>query len=621
MTLVDRWGKRALLSMAALVTMGVASPMITRSHEAVTGWLVGPPIRISAAESGTYWWAHMDISPTRAGTIIVCGTRTIPGRNAAEGYVYLTTDYGRTWRQVLTDSSTAWVSEESCAFGPDDKVYFVASSSAVFHGLAHHDLGRSQLYNSSDAGLTWHVMTTWPFIDYTSTAVDLGHGARSGQVYVFANNVETNDPASGPGVLTLPPGNTAFTSPVLVAKDGEPGPLFSATPMGSVVLDDGAALAVFLTDRSSAPGPEPWREKNATRQRVEVVRSKDGGRTLGATIGVSDLQPFSQIGEPALAVDRSPGQHHGRIYVSWAQNSAKHVQVVLATSDDDGITWRRRQVETLPDLATSLGGGSYPGMTPPTVAVNRDGVVGLFWVEHQGRCPRFAGSRNGGDAFDSSVPVTPCDLATSSDISWYEHYLFTWPESEANRQGARRDESRVGIRIQMNVESLVPTSMVADNQGSFHPIWLAMRQGGSQLWTTTIAVSGQQREKEVLDEKLTDITGSVALEFTNNQFDPRTGTFSVDVMLVNRSTIALPGPFLLQPMRIRSSLGRVVHGNVAPAESATCRLTPDSYLANESILPPQGRGTPVRISVALRDIPRTDSGEIEILLRVCGPRG
>jgi len=618
---VERWGKHVLFSMGVLVTLGVASPLSVRSQEAVTNWLVGPPTRISAAESGTYWWAQMDISPTRAGTIIVCGTRTIPGRNAAEGYVFLTTDYGRTWRQVLTDSSTAWVSEESCAFGPDDEAYFVTSSSAVFHGLAHHDLGRSQLYSSKDDGLTWHVMTTSPFVDYSSTAVDLGHSTRNGQLYVFANDVETNNPGSGPGVLTIPPGNTTFAPPVLIPKGGEPGPFFSVAPTGSVVLGDGTALAVFLTERSSAPGPEPWREKNATRQRVEVVQSDDGGRTLGTAIGVSDLQPFSQIGEPTVAVDRSPSRHHGRIYVSWAQNSAKHVRVMLATSDDRGTTWRRRQVETLPDLATPLGGGSYPGMTPPAVAVNRDGIVGLFWLEHQGRCPRFAGSRDGGDAFDSSVPVTPCDLEDSSDISWYEHYLFTWPESEANRQGAQRDESRVGIRIQMNVQSLVPTSMVADNQGSFHPIWLAMRQGGSQLWTTTIAVSGQQREKEVLAEKLIDITGSVALEFTNNQFDARTGTFSVDVVLVNRSTTALPGPFLLQPVRIRSSLGRVVHGNVSSAESATCRVTPGSYVANEGVLPPEGRGTPVRVSVRLRDIRRTDSGEIEILMRVCGPRG
>jgi hypothetical protein len=92
-------------------------------------------------------------------------------------------------------------------------------------------------------------------------------------------------------------------------------------------------------------------------------------------------------------------------------------------------------------------------------------------------------------------------------------------------------------------------------------------------------------------------------------------------VLVNRSTTALPGPFLLQPVRIRSSLGRVVHGNVSSAESATCRVTPGSYVANEGVLPPEGRGTPVRVSVRLRDIRRTDSGEIEILMRVCGPRG
>ena len=585
--------------------------------------LVAQPVQISGFESGTYWWAHMDASLSKPGTIMVCGTRTIPERNAAEGFVYVSTDFGKTWRQTLVDASTAWVSEQSCAFGPNRKAYFVSSSSVFFHGLPHHNLGRSRLYSSLDDGSTWQAGAEWPFLDYSSTAVGTSEAFSEDPVYVFANDVDTHDPASGPGLLTVTPSKGYAIHSVTLARNGQRGQLISAAPTGSIVLDDGTVAGVFLATRSAEPGPRPWTKKASVRQRIEVVVSHDGGHSLESPAGISLQKRLSQLSEPTIAVDRSSGPHYGRLYVAWAENSAAHIAIRLGTSDDGGLTWHQRLVETLPDRPRQLGLGSSPGLTPPAVAVSHDGTVGIFWIEREGLCPYFAFSRNGGDSFGPKVQIESCDSPphSSSGPGWYGHYLFTWPASEANEQGAQRDESRVGLRIEMRVRSLTPTSMVADDRGDFHPMWLALRAGGSQLWTTVIAVSrhSTHAHKGPLPG-LVDISPSVALEFTNNEFDPTRKTFSVDVRLVNRGSAALAGPLLLRPLRVTSSLGGVDPRDPALESAAPCQWTAHSSVIDLESLAPGERTNPVRVSVTLRDVRQTDRGEIGVSLRVCGRR-
>ncbi len=583
--------------------------------------IAGKPVPINGFETGTYGWAHMDASPSKPGTIMVCGMRTIPSRNAAEGYIYLSADYGETWRQVFVDASTAWVSEESCAFGPDGQAYFLSSSSAMFHGLPHHNLGRSRLYGSSDDGSTWSVMSERPFVDYSSIAVERTPTASRPRVYVFGNDIDTTDPTSGPGLLTIDPeaDNSDAVHSVLLEKREPLGQVFSAAPDGSVVLENGTAVAVFHTSRSSAVGPRPWTKTEMIRECVEFVRSHDNGQTLDSPVQVSTPEGFSQLSEPTLAADRSTGPHGGRLYVAWAQNSATHIIVMLATSDNAGISWRRRRVETLDDRPRLLGLGSYPGLTPPAVAVNNQGTVGLFWVDRSGRCPYFSESRNGGERFEAKVHVATCE-APPSDLNWYGHYLFAWPASEASEQGAERDEGRVGVRIEMRVQSLSPTSMVSDDRGDFHPMWLALRQGGSQLRTATMTPTDRLHTKPALPEGLVDISNSAALEFGSTQFDARSRTFSVDVMVVNRGADTLDGPLFLQPTRITSSLGRVAPIDRVVGPVASCKAAAISYRVNQERIATGARTIPVRVSVTLRRLRRTDSGDVDLSLRVCGRR-
>ncbi len=615
-------GKTILLVVLLQLGLGVGTANGLDAHKhtqlpAVT-IVPGPQVRIGEPDTGTYWWAHMDHSPSKPGTIMVCGTRTVPARNAAEGYVYLSTDYGKTWREVLVDASTKWVSEHSCAFGRDGDAYFLSSRSAFFRGLPHHDKGWSYLYSSSDSGMSWNIAADWPFVDFTSTVVDTSPSSVHGPVFIFANDVNTSDPQSGPGLLAFFPPNIASLQSITIAKDGERGRLFSAVPTGSAVLENGSVIGVFRASRSSETGPRPWFNTSTVRESIEIVRSDDRGLTLNAPVPISASRGFGQLSEATIAIDHSYSRHRGRIYVCWAENFRRHIEVILATSDDGGKTWHRRVTRSLPDRERELGLGSAPGITPPAVAVNKDGVVGISWVERQGRCPYFAASLNGGDVFSANVPLVTCSPRHSTDLGWYGHYLFTWPESEANERGAQRDESRLGLRIQMRVQSLTPTSMVADDYGDFHPMWLAMRQGGSQLWTTAVRVTSDVGVRPNLPPGLTDVSPRVALEFANNDFNWLSGTLSVDVMVVNRGRVPLNGPLLLQVLGTKSTLGTLRLSENPTGNGKLCQWTPHSHLIVQRVLAPGHWSGPTRISARLHEVRRTDAGDLNISIHVCG---
>jgi hypothetical protein len=80
-------------------------------------------------------------------------------------------------------------------------------------------------------------------------------------------------------------------------------------------------------------------------QRIWFDRSSDGGRTwLSKDVRVADIpsggsRPGSGFGWPTVAVDRSGGPHHGRVYVAWPRYSLGIGAVDLAWSDDRGDHW------------------------------------------------------------------------------------------------------------------------------------------------------------------------------------------------------------------------------------------------------------------------------------------
>jgi len=85
-------------------------------------------------------------------------------------------------------------------------------------------------------------------------------------------------------------------------------------------------------------------------------------------------------------------------------------------------------------------------------------------------------------------------------------------------------------------------------------------EGGGQIWTASVSV-GTALIAQPLPPfaELEDLSPNVTFDFANNHYDELTGTVSVDVGIVNKTTAkrALTAPLLIQVTDLHSDFGPV----------------------------------------------------------------
>src|SRR5260370_17738566 len=104
---------------------------------------VGPRVPISSPEGGWHNWIVIEADPNDEHNLIACGSKWSSQTNSLSGFLYASFDGGRSWQLKVNDASSPWVSEESCAFRPNGRAYFVADASKIVDGLTRHDLGQT----------------------------------------------------------------------------------------------------------------------------------------------------------------------------------------------------------------------------------------------------------------------------------------------------------------------------------------------------------------------------------------------------------------------------------------------------------------------------------------------
>ena len=542
---------------------------------------VSPRVPISPADNDWNNWIVIEADPNDWHHLLACGDKWSPQANSLSGFLYASFDGGRSWQLEVADSSSAWVSEESCTFGPDGRAYFIADASRLIDGLTHHDLGETHVYNSKDGGRTWGPPVVWDkWTDHNAVAVDNTVGRRRGAVYVFYNafrdvktgRLEHIEVGAYPGFSSGGSAN-ANESKASATTVG----VFAKLPISARVLSDGSAIALFGTvmgfDLASP---------------IEVLTIDPGGTDPFRLTQVMRVVASPKcLSYPAMAIDNSASPSRGRIYVMGTDAASGSCRILMSSSSDNGKTWSPAVPANIPNEFPTKSDST--GSFIFTMAVNRKGVIGLAWTQKELTCWHFSASTDGGMSFSPGVPLSECPNGRSVNGRFPNYYVEAYPGDARNVENTSHF-STTAFSLRASLGYVWRTSMTATPDGVFHPVWMENINGGGQIWTASVSIGNNRRQTLPSLSALQDISSHVTFDFANEFYDEATGAVFVDLAIVNRSDAQarLRGPVVLKITDLHSDFGAVDVENSDNKERGIGAVWDLSSLIPHDGLPPGG---------------------------------
>ncbi len=537
------------------------------SAQEVTPIHVGRNVQVSAAlGDAPHYETLLAADPSDHRRFMACSMYEIKQPSASDygTIVYLSTDGGATWRPTLKVTADAWGSgDPACAFGGDGDAYFAELEEAK--GPDGHFHGHTVVYASRDGGVTWGKPFDGRQSDREYITVDTTGGRFNGRVYINAAmstpSLE-NDPrlaneiTNNVGVLVSTDRGQSFHLEALLSPLPDH---YTFADGNAVVMPDGTYVVLYpdLPNEYATP-PAP----GEIHFDLKVISSSDGGYSFTKAVTIASYMtgPFGIVSlPPALAVDASNGPFRNRLYAAWTQLSDGRSQIFLAHSSNKGKTWSAPvvvsdRVEGRPNWG--------PDENEPVVAVNRQGVVGVSWMDRRnslhdlGYYERFTASFDGGETFVPSVRVATSPAAfyrgsnvgldaSSSGGGSIESYLRGKPL-----------QATIGYNPRFAFIGGDTEGLVADSTGMFHALWVDNRTGIPQVWTAPIMVNGRavlNGSPELAHER--NVTNDVTLELANARFDRSDAEVSIDAYLVNTSKKPILGPVQARLMTLTSQMG------------------------------------------------------------------
>jgi hypothetical protein len=531
-------GARGPAVMAAVMTL--TAPAVARSQQI----RMGPIVQVSPSGTGHHWFTSIAAAPDDSLHLMACGIRQPSRQNTWQGFLYLSDDRGRTWRVGMVDSTGINVSEETCAFGPRGRAYFIAQPWS-----REMDEGRSVLhfYRSGDGGNTWLGPTTDQWLDYARMAVDNSDGPYGGRIYAVGNKGR-KDGLAGKEVFSSPDGY--LLGPRVVVPAAREYRTHSNFPQQARVLGDGSVIAAYWSRLYPSNGDTTEAKLQFG---IEIIRSTDGGQSFEQPVLAARAASHQDV---APTFDSYDGPEGTVLVLAWSDSAGGRPRAHLASSFDGGKSWTHPMlVDDAPARPSDLSRGRDADRA--SVAVTRDGVIGLTWVEQQGDCWRFSASVDSGRSFLPSVPLNRCPRRPPAEANAYGDYLWAVPFIDID-SAPGMDTARTGITVRYWESARTwSAGIAADAGGAFHPAWVLPRDYG-RLWTTTVRVTRQQTSppKPTL-ASLADVSSRVAFTISDLQYDYAGGTLRLSLSLFNKDSVALKGPIIVSSGAISSRLGTV----------------------------------------------------------------
>ena len=559
----------------------------------------------TAVGDGLHPWYEIKADASNSQNLIICGTKWDAAHNSAFGFVYASVDGGVTWQNVLEDRSTTWVTEHSCAFGPNHMAYFVSEASNVVDGTLRHELGTTRLFVSPDGGQHWEETAKTGWADYSTSAVN----SASGRLYTFFNSWNTAERSekwgSSIGLLVFSPNGKevdgpffdsrmrgldytgVFPSSAIALKDGVVVALYYGTRRGSSDLV--ADLGIIRADQTPAPTVET---------------------TIVAHPLLASDKSCETLGDNSLAYDRE----QNRLFLVYLDGCRDKRQMMLTLSDDEGRTWTDSVV---------LVESQNPSRRAysPSLAVGRKGVLGLLWEEGATRRSGhwlFSYIRDLG-LIEPQVELSRCreEYEVSDDS-------LRTSLSQSKSLAAQGSNGRFGFAIMLSVFNQLSAvwragglTAAGDN---ILAVWPSRNGDGQHLYAQAIGPPGVIPNAESSTDSSVgdvDVTRKTAVLYGGEQrFDSSTGTLKLYLTLANRGNELIKTPIKLEAEDIKSEVGRVSALNASNGFTGPGAIWDISSALTGDQIPPGTSSNPFCLSFHLEILPQSRSrpeGDDEIL--------
>jgi hypothetical protein len=569
-----------------------ANPTTTQQKER-SRILVAPAVKVNQANfTRPDHELQIAADPTDGNRLIVCSILVDDIQNyqapwPVHIFVYTSLDGGLSWHPTYERDKEKYSADPSCAFGPDGSAYFVSFGSdiyAILSALSHEpNYGTKEsdktlfhkrksstswwpIHRSTDGGEIWHEVGEVNGVDREYITVDDTLGQYRGRIYVHGiANTSTGVGVSGidGGLITgiaifrSTDGGQTYNS-VKLADEGSQYVLENAN---GIVMSDGTFATIFA-DASDLKTAGFIQELHATtpNAKLKFISSTDGGETFGKATVVSDDWYLrvngGLMGQPSLAVDRTSGVFRDRIYAAWIDARSGRGEIRLARSDNKGKTWSPSRV--ISDNWPHDERGETPDAFMPTLAVNRNGVLGIMWYDRRdhpdnlGYDIRFSASLDGGESFLPSVLVSP----GGGSALEMKRVLLQGPWHPSVQP-----DGRIHAAFDWNYggdNGGDTAGLACDLDGIFHPLWIDRRFRLPQASTTRITVTGTASSNggDGL-ESLRDLSSKAEVRFSLADVDRATNVITIGAVITNTSPEPIPGRLTLRLLTLSSSQGLI----------------------------------------------------------------
>ena len=564
--------------------------------------LITDNVAVSPIAGGWYPWYELHVDPDNHHNLMLCGSRWDAQDNAQYGFVYSSVDEGKNWRLALEDKHSAWVSEESCAFGVNGVAYFIADASKIDNnGTPQHERGTSHIYVSRDAGQTWKERIATGWTDYSSSVVETNPGSDQNRLYTFFNDpwIYYQSLGNKEAADKLPSGGNAIG--VISYRDGDPDnapPIanldmpamksVASYPAPAFALNDGSLLT-FFTSHFTHEMP------NGSKSREYIMASLSSDparRTLKKPVTIVSYTP--KEGEASkcgfgLTSGAAYDPTTNGLYLVYPITDDGSCRLMLTTSADGGESWTTSKRISLPGETLDSVYGR------PALAINGSGVLGLMWEDGRSGCWYFAVSLKADSQFTSTKRLNDCNIAANAVEAIKDSYLWTVPyQAPTNDPDGY---STIAIRNMKNAVWRNSHSIAVTPDGTFHPAWIDASDGRGEIRTAAIkVVSG---ERFIASEITTGVSVSnkVAVLYGGAQhYDEKSGILTLTVTFRNNSNAPVRGPFKLEVVSVDSAYLKTEVANSTNHATGGGAVWDVSDAMPEGVLAPGATSRPYTLS-------------------------